>query len=70
MITENVLTNEKKLAWQSSRLAPLVWVLAPVMMRSCPSSGLRDEVGTLKESPEGYLEPEFWRLGHRSWRSK
>ena len=32
----NVLTKEKKFAWQSSRLAPLVWVLAPVMLKTCP----------------------------------
>ena len=37
---ECVLTKEKKLAWQSSRLAPLVWLLAPVMLKTCPKSGL------------------------------
>lgn len=30
------LTKEKKLAWQSSRLAPLVWELAPVIVKTCP----------------------------------
>jgi len=60
-------TRAKKFVWQSSKLAPFVKKLAPVMLSSCPDSWHENRLHT---TLRGYSEPNFPGLGLRSWRSK
>jgi hypothetical protein len=51
----SVLTKEKKLAWQSSRLAPFVWLFVPVMLKTCPNTGLVEVDRDPQRVAEGVL---------------
>ena len=57
--TKNILTREKKFAWQSSRLAPLVWVPAWLLMLGAYFSCLRHYKTRVRIPAVGSMDHRF-----------